>query len=82
MNKCHNCKFLEYQMYGSNTCKSTFRLDTSNGIYVKIFPLTSEIREKNDHCKNYKPNLIMKIKMVVGAIQGWWYFRKYPEKMI
>ena len=82
MNKCHNCKFIKYEMYNDNKCKAQFKFDTTDGYYSKQFPSAASVRGDKEDCPHYKHNWIMKIKLKIGYIQGCWYSRKFPEKMI
>jgi len=68
-------------MYNDNLCKALWTLDRSEGTITKKYPSVSTVR--NDAgCEHYKHNWFMKIKLKIGSIQGWWYTRKFPEKMI
>jgi hypothetical protein len=82
MKTCHNCKFIQYEMYSSHKCKANFTLDNSNGTYKKRYKNASDVRIDEGNCEFYKHNWVMKLKIRIGSIQGWWYSRKMPEKMI
>ena len=81
-NDCGNCKFVKREMYGDNRCGRTFSLERYDRTISKVYSLTSKIRNDVINCEDYKPNIIMKIRLRIGYIQGWWYSRKYPEKMV
>lgn len=82
MNNCYNCKFVNPQEYGNDECKINYKFNTTNGYYVKVYPTTSTVRGKADSCSHYQHNWFMKLKIRIGYIQGWWYSKKCPEKMI
>jgi len=81
MNKCHNCKFMKFGDW-ENICTSDFKLDINDGVYEKKYQTVDDVREDLDTCPHYKHNLYMKLKLGIGILQGWWYTKKFPEKII
>ena len=82
MKTCQNCKFFSPEMYSAHKCKANFTLGNSNGTYKKKYKSVDDVRISEELCEFYKHNWVMKIKLKIGSIQGWWYNKKFPEKML
>lgn len=82
MNKCWNCKHSNFPEYGDTQCMFNYRLDSSNGTYIKVYKEAASVRKDLEHCPHYEHSFFMKIKIRIGMIQQWWYSKYYPEKLL
>jgi len=79
--KCHNCKYIVYETYNNNWCKSPknmyYVLDMSTG--KKLKKLHQSLKNIDKNTCSYKPTFSKKLSNILRYFRLKYYKYKEPE---